>query len=35
MNLGMFLVESGFKDVRNVVGGIDNYSKVDGSVPIY
>ncbi|GLC53264.1 hypothetical protein PLESTB_000726100 [Pleodorina starrii] len=35
MQMAQFLVQNGFTDVKNVTGGIDSYSRVDPSVPIY
>ncbi|KAG2496330.1 hypothetical protein HYH03_005560 [Edaphochlamys debaryana] len=35
MQMSQFLVQNGFQDVKNVTGGIDAYSRVDPSVPIY
>ncbi|KAG2437090.1 hypothetical protein HYH02_011349 [Chlamydomonas schloesseri] len=35
MQMAQFLVSEGFTNVKNVVGGIDNYSRVDSSIPLY
>jgi len=35
MSLAMFLLERGWEDVNNVVGGIDAYASMDNSVPKY
>eukprot|EP00879_Flechtneria_rotunda_P022071 GHRR01023286.1.p1 GENE.GHRR01023286.1~~GHRR01023286.1.p1 ORF type:complete len:158 (+),score=43.14 GHRR01023286.1:1025-1498(+) len=35
MQMAMFLVSKGFKDVKNVTGGIAAYSMIDPSVPEY
>lgn len=35
MQMAQFLVQKGFSEVKNVMGGIDAYSRVDPSVPMY
>lgn len=35
MRVSEFLIESGFNNVKNIMGGIDAYSKIDSSIPIY
>ncbi|EFJ48594.1 hypothetical protein VOLCADRAFT_60391, partial [Volvox carteri f. nagariensis] len=35
MQMAQFLVQNGFTNVKNVNGGIDAYSRVDPSVPLY
>ncbi|GIL82881.1 hypothetical protein Vretimale_8384 [Volvox reticuliferus] len=35
MQMAQFLVQEGFTNVKNVTGGIDSFSRVDPSVPLY
>jgi rhodanese-related sulfurtransferase len=36
MRAALFLASQGFRDVKNIEGGIDAYSRrVDSSVPLY
>lgn len=35
MNFAAWLIDQEFTNVKNVIGGIESYSRVDNSVPKY